>query len=53
MLNNQSQIEKQQLGIWCPSGTITTVVGTGPTTGTYAHYLSYRSLDASSYVIPS
>lgn len=37
------------IGIFCPAGTIKIVVGTGPTTGTWKHYLRYYPLSANAY----
>jgi hypothetical protein len=37
------------IGIFCPSGTINIVVGTGPTTGTWKHYLRYYPLETNAY----
>jgi len=39
------------LAVWCQSGTIKSVVGTGPSTGTWAHYLAYIPLEPGAYVI--
>ena len=36
--------------IFCPIGTITAVIGTGSTTGTWAHYISYMVLGGSATV---
>lgn len=37
------------IGIFCPSGTIKLVVGTGPTTGTWKHYLRYYPMSVNAY----
>jgi len=38
------------LAAWCPKGTIKAVVGTGPTTGTWKHYIRYKPLEPGAYV---
>jgi hypothetical protein len=38
-------------GIYAPAGIITTVIGSGPTTGTFTHYLRYMPLSVASYVV--
>lgn len=41
------------LDVFCPRGVITAVVGTGPTTGTWKHYLVYESISAGAYALPA
>lgn len=38
-------------GVRIPSGSITINVGTGPTTGTWKHYIRYEPLEEGAYVI--
>lgn len=38
------------LAAFCPAGTIKAVVGTGPTTGTWQHYIRYKPLEPGAYV---
>jgi len=37
-------------GVWCPDGTIKLVMGVGSTTGTWKHYIRYKSLQNGAYV---
>jgi hypothetical protein len=37
-------------GIWFPSGTLKLVIGVGPTTGTWKHYIKYAPLEAGAVV---
>lgn len=39
------------LNAFCPEGTITAVVGVGPTTGTWKHYLRYKPLSQGAFVV--
>lgn len=41
------------LAVYCPDGLIKLVVGTGPTTGTWKHYIRYQAMSTGAYVIPS
>lgn len=38
------------LSVWCPTGTIKTVVALGPSTGTWIHYMRYKPLEDGAYV---
>ena len=40
-------------GIRLPSGTITTVIGVGSTTGTWQHYVRWEPLEDGVYIIPA